>query len=302
MNDYDQAHDEERESDRIKQDIDRTLCEMDVTVTQLQERMQPKVLLREAGSALLSPAGVIGLGVAWLVIDRLSGRGRHERYEVGRRGSDGEWAPSRMGGRASRGASYARDKFGSVTEQAREKASYLADQAREKASDISHRTHDALHSARETISDVGEQVGDRVSHAARYARDQAMHATEVVQRTANRAGEQVTELYEENPLALGAVALAAGLVGGLALPSTRREDELIGPARDKIVDKAKDIGREVAQAGKEVARTVAQTAKEESQRSQGQPTGQRVANAIGRGVEAGAQQVQGRIDKLQNPD
>jgi hypothetical protein len=294
MNEYDQTRGEDRESDRIKQDIDRTLCEMDDTVTQLQEQMRPKVLLKRAGSAMLSPGGIIGIGVAWLVIDRLTGRGRHERYEVGRRyRSEGDWAPSRAAGRASgtvsRGTAYARDKISSV-----------AGQAREKASDLSHRAQDALHTAKDTISDMGEKVGDRVGRAARYAKDQAVHATEVVQRSAVRAGEQVSDLYEENPLALGAVALAAGLVGGLVLPSTRKEDELLGPARDQLVEKAKGIGREVAQAGKDAVQTVTQTAKEEAQRSQGQPMALRAANVIGRSAEAAAQQVQGRIDQASN--
>ena len=46
---------------------------------------------------------------------------------------------------------------------------------------------------------------------------------------------------EHNPLAVGAVAMAVGAAVGLALPETRREQELMGDARDRVVDNAKSM-------------------------------------------------------------
>ena len=47
-------------------------------------------------------------------------------------------------------------------------------------------------------------------------------------------------MAEENPLGLAIGALAVGFVGGLLIPSTRVEDEKIGPMADQVKDKAKE--------------------------------------------------------------
>lgn len=52
------------------------------------------------------------------------------------------------------------------------------------------------------------------------------------------------ELFEERPLAVAAAAMALGLLAGLTLPSTRREDELLGERRDDLVESAREAGRE----------------------------------------------------------
>ncbi len=43
---------------------------------------------------------------------------------------------------------------------------------------------------------------------------------------------------EENPLAVGAVALALGAVVGFAIPLTTKENEYMGEYRDNVIEKA----------------------------------------------------------------
>ena len=43
---------------------------------------------------------------------------------------------------------------------------------------------------------------------------------------------------DENPLAVGAIALAVGAAVGLALPATRTEQKVIGNAGSKLIDQA----------------------------------------------------------------
>jgi hypothetical protein len=45
---------------------------------------------------------------------------------------------------------------------------------------------------------------------------------------------------QENPLGLAIGAVAVGFVGGMLIPSTRVEDEKIGPMADQVKDKAKE--------------------------------------------------------------
>ena len=76
-------------------------------------------------------------------------------------------------------------------------------------------------------------------------------------------------MAEENPLGLAIGALAVGFVGGLLIPSTRVEDEKIGPMADQVKDKAKETGQEAMERGKEAARHAADTAKETVQQPSG---------------------------------
>lgn len=61
------------------------------------------------------------------------------------------------------------------------------------------------------------------------------------------------ELLEERPLLVGTVSLAAGLLAGLVVPGTRREDELLGSTRDRLLDQARQRSRDAIDRGKEVA-------------------------------------------------
>jgi hypothetical protein len=76
-------------------------------------------------------------------------------------------------------------------------------------------------------------------------------------------------MAEENPLGLALGALAVGFVGGLLVPSTRVEDEKIGPMADQVKEKAKETGQEAMERGKEAARQAADTAKESMQQPSG---------------------------------
>lgn len=71
-----------------------------------------------------------------------------------------------------------------------------------------------------------------------------------------------------NPLAVGAVALAAGWLVGSLLPASTKERELATAAKDKaepLVDEAKSVAQETAQNLKEPAQQAAQSVKETAQ-------------------------------------
>jgi hypothetical protein len=80
-------------------------------------------------------------------------------------------------------------------------------------------------------------------------------------------------MARENPLGLAIGATALGFLAGLAVPSTRIEDEKLGPVADQVRDKVKETGQEALDRGKQVAQEVATTATEtakEKTQEQGQ--------------------------------
>jgi hypothetical protein len=59
-----------------------------------------------------------------------------------------------------------------------------------------------------------------------------------------RARESFSHMLHDQPLMLGALGVALGAAIAAALPPTRREDELFGAARDKTLERAKQVGSE----------------------------------------------------------
>ncbi len=70
---------------------------------------------------------------------------------------------------------------------------------------------------------------------------------------------------EENPLGLAVGAIAVGFLAGMLAPSTRVEDERLGPLADDVKDRAKQTGQEALEHGKQVAQDAVETAKDSAQ-------------------------------------
>ena len=91
----------------------------------------------------------------------------------------------------------------------------------------------ALNQVKETASDLAARSTDALSNLGSKAKDGASAVTSRFER-----------MMHENPLAVGAVAVAAGTAIGLMLPSTRIETEYIGETGERLVEKAEDVARD----------------------------------------------------------
>ena len=139
--------------------------------------------------------------------------------------------------------------------------------------------------AKDAVSDKVEIMKSKVS-------DTATRAKEAVVGTASRAGDatpsrgQVKQagrraagMAKENPLGLAIGAAALGFLAGLAVPSTRVEDEKLGPVADQVKDKVKETSQEALDRGKQVAQEVASTAADTA-KEQTQEQGQDLAESV----------------------
>jgi ElaB/YqjD/DUF883 family membrane-anchored ribosome-binding protein len=105
--------------------------------------------------------------------------------------------------------------------------------------------------AREAISDKVDSVKSTFSGATPSSGD------------VKQGAQQAVGIAKENPLGLAIGATALGFVAGLLIPSTRVENERIGPVADQVKDQAKEKGQEAVERGKHVAEQAADTVKEE---------------------------------------
>ena len=84
-----------------------------------------------------------------------------------------------------------------------------------------------------------QQGGGTLDHMKETAGDIATKA----RNGASTVTTRFEQLMHDNPIAIGAVAVAAGAALGLALPSTRFESEYIGETGERLVDSVEDVAR-----------------------------------------------------------
>lgn len=216
------------------------------------------------------PAGMVGIGLAWLAANRRSGQGDRDyrsRDYTGQRGStlgygtaygvgagtsyDSDYAAGYTAGGVytagvdTKGVNQSGMPGADTSDDARGAVDRVRDKAEHAAETVRDRAGEAKDRVREKASDVGERASERlhdVQHRVEYRFERAV---------------------QENPFAVGALAMACGLAAGLIVPETRREHELMGRTRDKVLDRAEDVAHRAVDRARDVAReTASESARE----------------------------------------
>jgi ElaB/YqjD/DUF883 family membrane-anchored ribosome-binding protein len=139
--------------------------------------------------------------------------------------------------------------------------------------------------AKDNIADKRDRLKERITGTA--------PDPDEVKQGAKRA----VGVAQENPIGLAIGSVAVGFVAGMLVPSTRVEDEKLGPVADQVKEGAKETGQEALERGKEVAQEAAQSAKETVQERGGEQAEQLRDSAKEKAEEAregNAQPVQPR--------
>ena len=114
---------------------------------------------------------------------------------------------------------------------------------------------DTARSAAGTARQTAGEAYDRAASAGREYYDQASRGVSDARRYSaqqfSRGRHGVEALIEENPVMLGVAGLAAGLLRGALLPSTRRENQVFGRYADEVRDQGLRYARDLAQQGRQ---------------------------------------------------
>src|SRR4051812_27126027 len=221
-------------TEAIREDIEHTRAQMSGTIEEIQERLSPTRLVNEAKETVreATVGKVTGMmnsasDSAQGIIDRI----KENPMSAAMIGIGAWWLLGRLpGGNSRRSSSYDR-RYGNYG------GDYTADvePGRRESSGWSQHGGDA-HGIREMAHDATETMADYTSRG---------------QQRLGEMGEQVEDQFSrwmrQNPLAVGAAAIAVGAAIGLALPETERENELIGETRDHIVDRAQEMATQTVQ-------------------------------------------------------
>ncbi len=258
--------DDTRRPEDIENDIERTRAEVSSTIDAIQEKLTPGEMMDQALRYLRAhgagdfgrnlgrqvrdnplPVALVGLGVAWLAMG-------------GRRHGD---PPAREDASPIRPypVSTAHDD-GEAGERVRDTLSDAAGRVKDSVSGAARRARELAHDAGSRLGGVGGDVRMRAGALQGRTRMQV-----------ERARERTLRMADEQPLVLAAVGVAIGAAIGAALPSTRREDTLLGTTRDGLLEGAGDVARDGLRGVASSAQRVARTAREEVERAIDTPTG-----------------------------
>jgi hypothetical protein len=138
--------------------------------------------------------------------------------------------------------------------------------------------------AKESVSDKVDSVKEKITGAKDSVSESSPSGQDVKQGAKKAVG-----IAQSNPLGLALGSVAVGVVAGLLLPSTKVEDEKLGPVADQVKEKVAETGQQALDHGKQVAADVADSAKQTAKES-GQQHAQEVASDAREGAQATAQQ------------
>jgi ElaB/YqjD/DUF883 family membrane-anchored ribosome-binding protein len=114
--------------------------------------------------------------------------------------------------------------------------------------------------AKDKMSQTKDRITGKVSDATANVTGTVTDKAPDTQQVKRAAG-----MAQENPLGLAIGGVAVGFIVGLLVPSSRVEDEKIGPLADQVKDQVKETGQEAFDRGKQVAQQAASSAKETAQ-------------------------------------
>jgi|GEM_PF-1077028 len=155
----------------------------------------------------------------------------------------------------------ARNKVGATASSAYESVSDAAGTAYAGVSGAASSAYEGIGSAAsKTFEGVGSVAGktlEGVGNVAGKTYESVGSAAGFVYDKAGDLGGEMKVNYEyyieENPLAVGAVALALGAVVGFAIPLTTKENEYMGEYRDNVIEKAQATAQDALGTVKQMA-------------------------------------------------
>ena len=232
---------------------------------------------QEAGSGIVEtirrnpvPAAMAGIGLGWLAMSARSSQGkRHSfadqgRYAYGGQFGGGQYGAQYSGGQyggGQYGTGYGTGQYagawdtgsmgnqgsgqqgGGIGQQVGDKVGQVGQTVGQTASQVGQTAGEVVGNVQQTAGQVAEQVGQTAQQGAQQ-----------VQYTARQVGDNASRMFQQNPLGMGVIAVAAGTVLGMALPATRKEREIMGETRDKVIERVETTASEALSQAEDQAR------------------------------------------------
>jgi ElaB/YqjD/DUF883 family membrane-anchored ribosome-binding protein len=269
--------------EQIERQIEMTRGRMSENIDELGDRLSPQHLKAQAKTAIQDAAAnaVQNVGeqarrTGYHLVDMI----RENPLPVIAVGAAATWLLTKRSpqGRVSG------DRMARYAYTGPERRAY---QARQQDSGVTRRARDTMSESRERVTDVAGDVSERTRELGGRARQQSV-----------RLKSNLEQTMEESPLAVALGAAVLGLAAGFLLPGTEREDEVLGPTRDRLMDRAEVVAERVKDATIEAGRDVAETVQDqiEIHKPELEDVAQQATESIKEQVKSSARQVKAEAE------
>jgi hypothetical protein len=172
----------------------------------------------------------------------------YDRTPQDRRAAGGGQSPQSMA-----------DSSSGVLDTVKDAAATVGDAVSGAASSVGQTASDLTARLSQGLEGLSEEARAKVLAARRRAHDARVASASAMRRGTTAA----TNLFEDQPLVVGALAVAIGAAVGGALPHSRIEDETLGDSSDRLFAEAQALFRAEKEKAMATVRSVAADVKEE---------------------------------------
>ena len=260
----------DRSVSELEREVDHERERVSATIDELQSRASMGNIVDQLVKAVSENGGEVsrnlgrslrdnpiaalltGVGLAWLMAGSSGGSGKESDWDWEdpryRRGTDPDWRTFGVSGDQT---------GGSWTGSARSdddpasSSDGLGQRAADVAGKIGEAVSDTVEGLRDRASDFTHAAGSRLGDAGNVVREagsSARHHAGAVRRGAAGTGRDMRQgldsLMEEQPLVLGAIAMALGAAVGGALPRSRIEDKMFGEQSDRALETVRTLAED----------------------------------------------------------
>ena len=271
-----------RTADDIERDIEAERARMSDTINDLQKKFSVETIVSDLGAMFRGPGGdlgrtisdtlgrnpaavaMVGVGLAWLLLGKgNASQSTHRRPDrdtsyggnwgrdgkVTRREAEDSWFDD--GGMVYGGA----PRQQANTYEGDTGGAGLMGSVRHGADAVASAVSGAVSGAAGAVRDTAMNLTDRLSSGTEglteeararvlAARRAAHDARDAAQGAMTQGKQMASNLFTDQPLVVGALAIAVGAAVGGMLPSTQLEDDTLGANSDRLYADAQRIFRE----------------------------------------------------------
>jgi ElaB/YqjD/DUF883 family membrane-anchored ribosome-binding protein len=103
----------------------------------------------------------------------------------------------------------------------------------------------ALRGAQDRMGEVAGQIQEKAGQLVDQTQDGLSRLGSATAHQVGQTADVFQRTLQQNPMAVGAVALGLGAALGLLIPETRQENEWMGETRDRVLHKAQETVQDV---------------------------------------------------------
>jgi ElaB/YqjD/DUF883 family membrane-anchored ribosome-binding protein len=254
----------EASPEELQYDLDRTRADLNATLQAIEQRFSPGQILDQALDYVKGgpkeyahnlseqvkdnplPVALIGIGIAWLMVGPHAGREEGVEY-------------------TSEGLA---ETTGEGYQRAQEAMHGMGERMTEKKADFRARMGRRMSETKERFAHASEKMRHRREAAGERGGELAEHLRE----RGMGARESFGSLMQEQPMVVGALAVALGALLGAGLPISRREKETMGEASSKVMHRGEEMAHEAKEMGREEAAHMGEAVKESAKGEPSAPT------------------------------